>query len=335
MAFQQLNDISVKIESGRKYQTSNGIYAVKDGIRNTKLNTIRIKKPEWLKSQIQDQNTEEYLRIKAIVSANHLATVCQEAKCPNVNECWSNGTATFMLMGNICTRACKFCSVDTGNPKGILDYDEPENVAKSIQLMNLNYVVLTSVNRDDLEDGGAGHYAKVINEIKKISTDIKVEALTPDFQGRKIDIDKLLFTDIDVFSQNIETVERLTNHVRDSRAGYQKTIQVLRYVKLKKPKILTKTSIMLGLGETIDEVLTTMEDLRAIDIDILTLGQYMQPTRHHLPVVRFIPPSEFNAYREIGLKKGFLEVASGPLVRSSYRADRIFKQNNLDLDEII
>lgn len=334
MAVRQINNISVKVESGQKYQTNQGVYAVKDGIRDKKSNPIRVKKPAWLKAQAQSEQ-REYLKVKEITEQNSLATVCQEAKCPNINECWSHGTATIMLMGSVCTRACKFCSVDTGNPKGVLDHNEPKNVAKSVRLMNLDYVVLTSVDRDDLKDGGAGHYAKAINEIKKISTHIKVEALTPDFQGKTIDIDKLLATDFDVFAQNVETVERLTQKVRDPRAGYWQTIQLLKYVKHTKPKILTKTSIMLGLGETTEEVLKTMEDLRAADVDILTLGQYMQPTKHHLPIVRFIPPSEFRTYREIGLKQGFLEVASGPMVRSSYRADRVFKRNNLDLAEVV
>ena len=334
MAVRQINNISVKVESGQKYQTNQGVYAVKDGIRDKKSNPIRVKKPAWLKAQAQSEQ-REYLKVKEITEQHSLATVCQEAKCPNINECWSHGTATIMLMGSVCTRACKFCSVDTGNPKGVLDHNEPKNVAKSVRLMNLDYVVLTSVDRDDLEDGGAGHYAKAINEIKKISDHIKVEALTPDFQGKTTDIDKLLATDLDVFAQNVETVERLTHKVRDPRASYWQTIQLLKYVKRTKPKILTKTSIMLGLGETTEEVLKTMEDLRAADVDILTLGQYMQPTKHHLPIVRFIPPSEFRTYREIGLKQGFLEVASGPMVRSSYRADRVFKRNNLDLAEVV
>ena len=334
MAIRQINNISVKIESGQKYQTNHGVYAVKDGIRDKKSNPIQVRKPAWLKVQAPSA-TKEYLNVKSITERHNLATVCQEAKCPNINECWSHGTATIMLMGNICTRACKFCSVDTGNPKGFLDHNEPKNVAKSVQLMNLDYVVLTSVDRDDLSDGGAEHYASAINEIKKISTHIKVEALTPDFQGKTADIDKLLATDIDVFAQNIETVERLTHQVRDPRAGYWQTIQLLQYVKRQKPQVLTKTSIMLGLGETKDEILATMDHLRLANVDILTLGQYMQPTKHHLSIARFIPPLEFAAYRKIGLTKGFLEVASGPMVRSSYRADRVFKRNNLDLAEVV
>ncbi|WP_119343851.1 lipoyl synthase [Facilibium subflavum] len=323
-------DIPVRVESGQKYQTKQGVHAVKDGIRNKKQNAIKVKKPDWLKVAKQTSNSE-YLKVKSITQKHRLSTVCEEAKCPNINECWSHGTATIMLMGSVCTRACKFCSVDTGNPRGWLDVDEPKNTAKSVQLMNLDYVVLTSVDRDDLEDGGAGHYAQTINEIKSLSPGIKVEALTPDFQGRYDSIDKLLSTKVDVFAQNVETVERLTHPVRDPRAGYWQTIDVLAYVKKTKPSILTKTSLMLGLGETQEEVLQTMDDLRDANVDILTLGQYMQPTKHHLAIDRFVTPKEFAFYREKGLEKGFLEVASGPMVRSSYRADRVFKRNNLDL----
>ncbi|WP_116964455.1 lipoyl synthase [Fastidiosibacter lacustris] len=326
----KLIDIPVKVESGEKYQTELGFSAVKDGIKNSKVNPVRIQKPDWLKVAKQD-SSETYRKVKSITKTHRLSTVCEEAKCPNINECWSHGTATIMLMGSVCTRACKFCSVDTGNPKGWLDRDEPKNAAESVKLMGLEYVVLTSVDRDDLEDGGAGHYAQAINEIKALSPTIKVEALTPDFQGKHEHIDKLLKTDMDVFAQNVETVERLTYVVRDPRAGYWQTINVLKYVKQQNPKVLTKTSLMLGLGETKEEVLKTMDDLRLARVDILTLGQYMQPTKHHLVIERFVTPKEFEEYRQIGLEKGFLEVASGPMVRSSYRADRVFKRNNLDL----
>ncbi len=329
---QKILDIPVKVESGEKYKTKEGFSAVKDGVRNKKENEIRLKKPEWLKVKKQ-ASSAVFNEVKKITKDRRLSTVCEEAKCPNINECWSHGTATIMLMGSVCTRACKFCSVDTGNPKGWLDKDEPKNAANSVKLMNLQYVVLTSVDRDDLEDGGAGHYAKAIDEIKLLVPEVKVEALTPDFQGNKKSIDKLLATDVDVFAQNIETVKRLTHPVRDIRAGYQQTLDVLAYVKQSAPKVLTKTSLMLGLGETRKEVLETMDDLRAVGVDVLTLGQYMQPTRHHLAIERFVTPDEFKAYRDIGLQKGFLEVASGPMVRSSYRADRVFKRNNLDLTE--
>ena len=324
-------DVPVKVESGAKYRTEEGVHAVKDGVRNKNDQAIRTRKPEWLKVQKQE-STAEFQRIKSITRKHRLATVCEEAKCPNINECWSHGTATIMLMGSVCTRACKFCSVDTGNPRGWLDKEEPRRTAESVELMGLSYVVLTSVDRDDVEDGGARHYAEAINAIKNVDSSIKVEALTPDFKGELANIDKLLATSVDVFAQNVETVERLTHTVRDSRAGYWQTLNVLKYVKEQSPEVLTKTSIMVGLGETDDEIEQTMDDLLEAGVDILTLGQYMQPTRHHLPIDRFVPPDQFARYREIGLQKGFLEVASGPMVRSSYRADRVFKRNNLDLD---
>ena len=275
--------------------------------------------------------TPEYLAIKKQVEAHGLSTVCQEAKCPNMAECWSHGTATIMLMGSVCTRACRFCAVDTGNPKGWLDHQEPENTAKTVELMNLDYVVLTSVNRDDLPDGGAGHYAAAIRAIKTATPKTKVEALTPDFQGDEASLVILLDSGVDVFAQNVETVERLTHPVRDNRASYWQTVNLLGFAKNYRPEVLTKTSLMLGLGERFEEIVQTMDDLRKQNVDILTLGQYLQPTQHHLPVSRYLPPEEFNQLREIGLSKGFFEVASGPLVRSSYRADRIFKRDNLGL----
>jgi len=260
-----------------------------------------------------------------------LSTVCEEAKCPNIAECWSHGTATIMLMGAVCTRACRFCAVDTGNPQGWLDAQEPENTAKTVALMNLDYVVLTSVNRDDLLDGGAHHYAQTIKAIKTSSPKTKIEALTPDFQGAEKDVALLLDSGVDVFAQNVETVERLTHPVRDNRAGYQQTLNVLAFAKKYRPDVLTKTSLMLGLGETDEEIIQTMDDLRACNVDILTLGQYLQPTKNHLPIQRYVTPETFAQLREIGLEKGFFEVASGPLVRSSYRADRVFKRDNLGL----
>lgn len=317
-------DIPVKIESGQKYQNEHGVRAVKDGQRSKHANDIRVKKPEWLKTKKQESSAA-FLKVKNITAKHRLATVCEEAKCPNINECWSHGTATIMLMGAVCTRACKFCSVDTGNPKGWLDKDEPQNTAESVRLMDLSYVVLTSVDRDDIADGGAQHYADSINAIKHMNSAIKVEALTPDFNGNTNHIDKLLKTDVDVFAQNVETVERLTHPVRDPRAGYWQTLNLLKYVKETKPNVLTKTSIMVGLGETDDEIEQLMDDCLASKIDILTLGQYMQPTKHHLAIDRFVSPDRFEYYRELGLSKGFLEVASGPMVRSSYRADRVFK----------
>jgi lipoic acid synthetase len=251
--------------------------------------------------------------------------------CPNIGECWNHGTATLMLLGAVCTRSCQFCAVDTGNPGGWLDPDEIENAAATAEFMGLNYVVLTSVDRDDLADGGARHYADCIRAIKARCPGIKVEALTPDFAGRERDIATVVASGVDVFAQNLETVERLTHTVRDPRAGYGQTLDVLRLARRLRPDILTKTSLMLGLGETDAELAQAMDDLRAADVDILTFGQYLRPTRNHLPVQRYVTPEEFDAYRRQGLGRGFLEVVAGPLVRSSYRAERVFDRNNVGL----
>lgn len=328
----KLIDIPVVIESGQKYKTANGFNAIKDGVKSTSIVHERLAKPKWLR--IVNQTTPAYNQVKEQVKKHRLATVCEEAKCPNMAECWSHGTATIMLMGAVCTRACRFCSVDTGNPQGWLDLLEPENTAKTVALMNLDYVVLTSVNRDDLPDGGASHYAEAIRAIKKNTPRTRIEALTPDFQGVEKDIALLLDSGLDVFAQNIETVERLTHPVRDIRAGYQQTLNVLAFAKRYRPDVLTKTSLMLGLGETDEEIIQTMDDLRAHNVDILTLGQYLQPTKNHLTIARYVTPETFAELRQIGLKKGFFEVASGPLVRSSYRADKIFKRDNLGLDAV-
>jgi lipoic acid synthetase len=325
----KLTDIPVVVHSGLKYKNEQGVTAIKDGIKAEPNQAERLPKPKWLR--IVNAITPQYQAVKARVKEHRLSTVCEEAKCPNIAECWSHGTATIMLMGSVCTRACRFCAVDTGNPRGWLDLEEPENTALTVALMNLDYVVLTSVNRDDLPDGGAQHYANAIRAIKKRSPNTKVEALTPDFQGVKKDVAVLLDSGVDVFAQNVETVERLTHPVRDNRAGYRQTIDVLAYAKQYRPDVLTKTSLMLGLGETDEEILQTMDDLRQAGVDILTLGQYMQPTKNHLPVVRYVTPEAFARFREIGLQKGFFEVASGPMVRSSYRADRVFKKDNLGL----
>jgi len=326
------SSIPVVIKSGEKYQTEQGFSAIKDGVKlcGQADAQARLAKPDWLRVKVS--NSANYQKLKTSVREHQLATVCEEAKCPNIAECWSHGTATIMLMGAVCTRACRFCAVDTGNPKGWLDQDEPQKTAATVALMNLDYVVLTSVNRDDLDDGGAQHYANTIMAIKARCPHTKVEALTPDFQGKQADIRTLLDSGVDVFAQNVETVERLTHPVRDIRAGYWRTIEVLAYAKTYKPQVLSKTSLMLGLGETFDEIVQTMDDLRAHKLDILTLGQYLQPTANHLPVSRYVPPEEFSQLREIGLAKGFFEVAAGPMVRSSYRADRVFKRNNLDQD---
>ena len=337
----KLSDIPVVVESGHKYTTDHGFVAIKDGVKSISIksckdditdievNNQRLPKPSWLRMSVT--TTPAYQEVKKQVQEHRLSTVCEEAKCPNIAECWSHGTATIMLMGAICTRACRFCAVDTGNPQGWLDLDEPKNTAITVQLMNLDYVVLTSVNRDDLPDGGAKHYADSIRAIKALCPNTKIEALTPDFQGKKQDVAILLDSGVDVFAQNVETVERLTHPVRDNRAGYWQTLQVLSYAKEYRQDVLTKTSLMLGLGETDDEIIKTMDDMRSSKVDILTLGQYLQPTKNHLPVARYVSPEQFTRFREIGLEMGFFEVAAGPLVRSSYRADKIFKRDNLGL----
>lgn len=327
-------DIPVKVESGKKYTTKQGFSAVRDGIKQSKRElTPRLRKPDWLRIKIE--NNPKFEMVTDLVKEHDLPTVCQEAKCPNMAECWSHGTATFMLMGAVCTRACKFCSVDTGNPHGWLDHDEPKKVAHSANIMQLKYVVLTSVDRDDLPDGGAEHFAQTIRELKKLDENLKVEALTGDFQGNTNGVKTVIDSGVDVFAQNIETVERLTHPVRDNRAGYWQTINLLKYAKeyseAHNKGVVTKTSLMLGLGETADEVKQTMDDLRANNVDVLTLGQYLQPTKNHYPIDRYVTPEEFSMYREWGLARGFIEVASGPLVRSSYRADKIFTEDNLGL----
>jgi lipoic acid synthetase len=266
--------------------------------------------------------------VQAIAREHRLATVCEEAKCPNIGECWNAGTATIMLMGAVCTRACRFCAVDTGNPKGWLDPQEPHNVARSVALMKLRYVVLTSVNRDDLPDGGARHFAACIRAIKEDNAATAVEALTPDFQGQLRDVRTVVNSGLDVFAQNIETVRRLTHPVRDARAGYEQTLRVLEYAKRERAQVLTKSSVMLGLGESEAEIGETLADLRAVGVDIVTLGQYLRPTLNHLPVERFVTPAQFDTYRHWALARGFLECVAGPLVRSSYRAEQALNRNN-------
>jgi lipoic acid synthetase len=319
------------IASGEKFRTAQGITAIKDGQKRRSSSEAQVfePKPKWLR--VKAPGGSRFEAVKRNVGEHRLSTVCQESHCPNMGECWSNGTATIMLMGSVCTRACRFCAVDTGNPNGWLDLEEPQNTAKSVELMALRYIVLTSVDRDDLDDGGAAHYAACVRAIKERTPHVVVEALTPDFDGDLLAIERVVDSGLEVFAQNVETVKRLTYDVRDPRAGYEKTLRALEHAKRHRPQVLTKTSLMLGLGETDEEILETMDDLRAIGVDILTLGQYLQPTRNHLKVQRWVTPEAFNQFRDIGLEKGFMEVAAGPLVRSSYRADRVFEKNNLGL----
>jgi lipoic acid synthetase len=323
--------IPIAARSGEKYQTPQGFTAIKDGIKSHgELDRRGLTgKPGWLRAPIAIG--EGYDFVRRTVREHRLATVCEEAKCPNIGECWNAGTATIMLMGAVCTRACRFCAVDTGNPRGWLDAGEPANLADSVTLMRLKYVVLTSVNRDDLPDGGAAHYAACIGAIKQRNAAIAVEALTPDFQGVMRDVETVLDAGPDVFAQNIETVQRLTHPVRDPRAGYAQTLAVLAHAKQHRPQVLTKTSLMLGLGETDQEIIDCMADLRAARVDVLTLGQYLRPTAHHLGVERFVTPEQFQGYRALGLARGFRECVAGPLVRSSYRAERVLAGNNVGL----
>src|SRR5579883_1715723 len=323
--------------SGQKYLTPQGFKAIRDGIKASSSAAAlapavpgRAGKPSWLRARAP--SGAGFQAVKGIVKEHRLATVCEEAKCPNIGECWNAGTATIMLMGAVCTRACRFCSVDTGNPHGWLDADEPENAARSVELMKLKYVVLTSVDRDDLPDGGASHYAACIRAIKRRNPNTAVEALTPDFRGVLRDVETVVDSGLDVFAQNIETVRRLTHPVRDPRAGYEQTLHVLAHAKRHEPSVLTKSSLMLGLGETDEEIEETLTDLRAAGVDIVTLGQYLRPTVNHLPVERYVTPGDFDRYRESALARGFLECVSGPLVRSSYRAEQALNRNNAGLD---
>ncbi|MDC0178292.1 lipoyl synthase, partial [Woeseiaceae bacterium] len=312
----QFCDIPI-VKSGSKYQTKAGFTAIKNGIkvrRDTTEFTVG-GKPKWLRAHLPAGN--KFSVIRQTVRDHRLSTVCEESMCPNIGECWNHGTATIMVLGSVCTRACHFCAVDTGNPKGWLDQEEPKNTARAVRLMDLSYIVLTSVDRDDLPDGGAAHYAACVKAIKKLNPNTAVEALTPDFQGVLKNVELVIDSGIEVFAQNIETIKRLTQSVRDPRAGYKQTLDVLGHAKKHRNDILTKTSLMLGLGERDHEIMETMDDLREIGVDILTLGQYLRPTLNHLAVERYVAPEKFEAYRQKGLDKGFVEVVAGPLVRSS------------------
>jgi len=330
-ATDEVAELPVRVRSGQKYLTPQGFSAIKDGIKSTgEVERQALSgKPVWLRARPAAGPGYDFVR--RTVREHRLATVCEEARCPNIGECWNAGTATIMLMGAVCTRACRFCAVDTGNPRGWLDADEPHQVADTVALMQLRYVVLTSVNRDDLPDGGAAHYAACIRAIGQRNPATAVEALTPDFQGVLRDVETVLDSGPQVFAQNIETVRRLTHPVRDPRAGYEQTLAVLAHARRHRPAVLTKSSLMLGIGETDQEITRCMDDLRSIGVDILTLGQYLRPTPNHLAVQRFVTPGEFEQYRAWGLARGFRECVSGPLVRSSYRAEQALAGNNVGL----
>lgn len=277
-------------------------------------------KPPWLK--VRAPGGERYTELKRTLRSLDLYTVCEEARCPNVAECWAAGTATVMLLGHTCTRGCRFCAVTTGNPRGAFDPREPEHVARAIARLGLDYVVLTMVDRDDLFDGGASHMARAVQELRATLPTLLIETLVGDFAGRRRDIDVLLEAAPDVFAHNIEVVRRLTRTIRDQRCDYDRSLSVLSRSKELYPERLVKSSIMVGIGERDEEVLDTLRDLRAAGADIVTLGQYLQPTPKHAPVERFVTPERFDEYREAATGLGFAYVASGPLVRSSYHADQ-------------
>ncbi|WP_127490902.1 lipoyl synthase [Paenibacillus glycanilyticus] len=281
-----------------------------------KSNKEKLKKPDWLKIKLTTEGN--YTEIKDMMRTKTLHTVCEEARCPNIYECWSNRTATFMILGDICTRACRFCAVKTGLPTE-LDLQEPERVAEAAEQMGLRHCVVTSVARDDLADGGASIFAGTIKAIRERMPFTRVEVLIPDFMGNEESLKIVMDAKPDILNHNIETVERMSNRVR-AKAKYRRSLELLRRAKEMNPKIPTKSSIMLGVGETYEEVLQAMDDLRAVDCNILTLGQYLQPTPNHMPIERYVHPDEFKSLKEEGYKRGFRHVESGPLVRSSYHA---------------
>lgn len=276
----------------------------------------RIKKPDWLRVKLP--TGENYLHVRKLVDTHKLHTICESGNCPNMGECWGAGTATFMILGNICTRSCGFCAVATGRPNAV-DKQEPSRVANSVKLMNVKHCVITSVDRDDLQDGGSEIWVETIREVRKISPQTKFETLIPDFKGITENMDRVFAEKPDILSHNLETVRRLTKQVR-VQAKFDRSLDVLK--RAKEFDLRTKSGIMLGLGETDEEIIDSMNDLRAAKVDVLTLGQYLQPTKQHLPVAEFVHPDRFAKYKKLGLEMGFLFVESGPLVRSSYHAEK-------------
>jgi lipoyl synthase len=282
------------------------------------------RKPDWLKVRLPQGQAYERLREK--VRKLELHTVCQEAMCPNIGECWGAGTATIMLLGDTCTRGCRFCNVKTGSPRGEVDWLEPKRVAEAVRDMGWKYLVLTAVDRDDLADGGATIFAQTVRLIHKLSPEAKVECLTSDFAGDLLAVDIVLNAQPEVFAHNLETVSRLQSTVRDKRATFEQSISVLTHAKQSGKARYTKTSLMLGLGESENEIEETMHAARAIGIDIFTMGQYLQPTKRHLPVTEFVTPEKFERLRRLGVSKGFRQVVASPLSRSSYHAEQVFGQ---------
>jgi lipoic acid synthetase len=283
----------------------------------------RVRKPDWLRVALP--SGEDYERVRAKVNTLALNTVCKEAACPNIAECWGAGTATIMILGDTCTRGCRFCNVKTGNPKGIVDWMEPVRVADAVRDLGWKYLVLTAVDRDDLADGGALIFANTVRAIHERVPGSKVEILSGDYRGDLAALDIVMDARPDVFAHNLETVRRLTPAVRDKRAGYDQSLRILAHAKARAPERFTKTSIMIGLGETEGEIERSMDDARAVGVDIFTLGQYLQPTKKHLPVVEFVTPAKFDRLGELAKRKGFHQVVSSPLSRSSYHAEQAFE----------
>lgn len=285
------------------------------------------KKPEWIRMRLP--SGQNYVNVKHTVASLGLHTVCEEARCPNIGECWGGGTATIMIMGDTCTRGCRFCSVTSGKPL-FLDPNEPDKVAKAIRKWGLKYVVITSVCRDDLPDGGANHFAKTIKSIKEESPQTVVEPLIPDFQGNPEAVEKIIGSGPEVISHNIETVARLSPLIRDTRATYQQSLSVLGMIKEVNCKIYTKSSMMLGLGETEEEVIQAAKDLRSVGVDIVSMGQYLQPTTRHSPVKEYVSPEKFEWYKKRIENMGFAYAVAGPFIRSSYKAGELFIKNIID-----
>lgn len=288
----------------------------------------KIPKPEWIR--IRPPSGPVYQELRGNLKLKNLHTVCQEALCPNIGECWSSGTATIMILGDTCTRGCRFCNVKSGNPKGVVDLGEPVRVAEQIQDSNLKYLVLTCVDRDDLPDGGAFIFAETVAEIKKRRPDIRVETLISDYSGKRESLEKVMASGPDVIAHNVETIRRLTPSVRDPRASFDQSLELLRRVKEIDPKRLSKSSVMIGLGESLQEALGCAKELRGAGVDIVTFGQYLRPSAKHLPVVRYAAPAEFEELEKKAREMGFLFVASGPFVRSSYRAAELFIHGHLE-----
>jgi len=283
---------------------------------------LRDRKPPWLK--VRAPGGDNYVRLKHTLRSLDLYTVCEEARCPNVGECWGQGTLTVMLLGHTCTRGCRFCAVTTGNPRGAFDPREPEHVARAISSLGLRYVVLTMVDRDDLLDGGAEQIARTLAALRARQPGLLLEALVGDFQGRLRDVEVVLDAAPDVFAHNVEVVRRLTPLIRDQRCGYDQSLRVLEHAKRRAPERLVKSSIMVGIGEQDGEVLEALSELRAAGVDVVTIGQYLRPTPKHAPVARYVEPERFEAWQKAGQELGFAYVASGPLVRSSYHAAEAF-----------